>query len=81
MTKQLTVIFFIALFYQSQAQILRHAIIGRISNDSISVESIHILNKNTKKGTISNQYGLFKIPVGVNDTLVFEGIQFKQKKL
>jgi len=81
MTKQLTLIFFIAVFYQSQAQVLRHAIVGRVNNDSISVESIHVLNTKTKKGTISNQYGLFKIPVAVNDTLVFEGIQFKIQKI
>lgn len=81
MTKQLTLIFFAAVFYQSQAQVLRHAIVGRVNNDSISVESIHVLNTKTKKGTISNQYGLFKIPVAVNDTLVFEGIQFKIKKI
>ena len=81
MTKQLTIIFFIAFLYQSQAQVIRHFITGRISNDSISVESIHVLNKNTKKGTISNQFGMFKIPVKENDTLIFEGIQFKSKEI
>jgi len=81
MTKQLTFLLFIGIFYQTNAQIVRRSIIGRISNDSISVESIHILNKNTKKGTISNQYGLFKIPVAANDTLIIEGIQFKKKEV
>ncbi|MFK5890008.1 MAG: hypothetical protein QM486_04680 [Flavobacteriaceae bacterium] len=81
MTKQLTYIFFVFLFYQSQAQVLRHAIVGRIKNDSLSVEGIHVLNKNTKKRTISNQYGVFNIPVTINDTLIFEGIQFKKKEL
>jgi len=81
MIKPLTLVFFISVFFQCQAQIIRRSIIGRISNDSISVESIHVLNINTKKGTISNQYGLFKIPVAANDTLVFEGIQFKEKNI
>jgi len=81
MTKQLTFLLFIGVFYQTNAQIVRRSIIGRISNDSISVESIHIVNKNTKKGTISNKYGMFKIPVKVNDTLVFDGIQFQKKEL
>jgi len=81
MTKQLTFLLFIGVFYQTHAQIVRRSIVGRIGNDSISVESIHIVNKNTKKGTISNKYGMFKIPVKVNDTLVFDGIQFQKKEL
>jgi len=81
MIKQLALLLFVVFSYQVHAQVVRHPIIGRVVNDSISVESIHILNKNSKKGTISNQYGVFKIPVTVNDTLVFEGIQFKTKEL
>ncbi len=81
MTRQLTFLFILGLFFQSQAQVVRRSIIGHISNDSISVENIHILNKNTKKGTISNQYGVFKIPVKENDTLIFDGIQFQKKEL
>jgi hypothetical protein len=81
MTKQLALLLFVVFSYQVHAQVVRHPIIGRVVNDSVSVESIHILNKNTKKGTISNQYGIFKIPVKENDTLIFEGIQFKKKAL
>ncbi|NCQ59014.1 MAG: hypothetical protein GW794_14440, partial [Flavobacteriales bacterium] len=54
MTKQLTVIFFIGFCMQLQSQINRNSIIGTVHNDSISVEAIHIYNKNTHKGTISN---------------------------
>jgi len=81
MTKQLAFLLIVGFFYQTHAQVVRRSIIGRVINDSISVESIHIINKNTKKGTISNQYGVFKIPVALNDTLIFEGIQFKKKEL
>ncbi|NCP22213.1 MAG: hypothetical protein GW847_09505 [Zetaproteobacteria bacterium] len=81
MTKRLTVLFFIGFCVQLQSQIKQNSIIGTIHNDSISVEAIHIYNKNTHKGTISNEYGVFKIPVKENDTLVFDGIQFQKKEI
>lgn len=81
MTKQLTVLFFVGFCMQLRAQINRNDIIGAVHNDSISVEAIHIYNKNTHKGTISNQFGVFKIPVKENDTLVFDGIQFLKKEI
>ncbi|MCF6214215.1 MAG: hypothetical protein L3J45_09355 [Flavobacteriaceae bacterium] len=81
MTKQLTFLLFIGFVFQVQAQITRLSIVGKVSNDYVSVESIHILNKSTKKGTISNTYGMFKIPVKANDTLLFDGIQFKKKEI
>lgn len=81
MTKRLTVLFFIGFCTQLHAQINRNSIIGTVHNDSISVEAIHIYNKNTHKGTISNEYGVFKIPVKEHDTLVFDGIQFHKKEI
>lgn len=50
---------------------------GKIISDSLSVNRIHIVNKTTQKGTLSNQYGDFAIPVKVNDTLVFSAVQFE----
>ncbi len=64
-----------------QAQDDRYQIKGIITSDSVSVENIHIINKTSKKGTVSNQFGEFKIPVKANDTLVFSGIQFYTKEL
>jgi len=64
-----------------QAQDDRYQIKGIITSDSVSVEDIHIINKTSKKGTVSNQFGEFKIPVKVNDTLIFSGIQFYTKVL
>jgi len=66
--------FFAVLQFHAQANDIE--ITGKISNDSLSVENIHIINKNSNKATVSNQYGEFKIPVKVNDTLIFSGIQF-----
>ncbi|MET2984918.1 peptidase associated/transthyretin-like domain-containing protein [Aureibaculum conchae] len=58
------------------AQENRQLITGKVFNDSVLVSSIHIINKNTKQGTISNHKGIFKIPVKINDTLQLSGIQF-----
>jgi len=79
-TKPFVILIFITVFFPCSAQVVRHSVIGHIDNDSLSVENIHILNKNTNKGTISNKYGMFKIPVKVNDTLVIDGIQFQKKE-
>lgn len=46
-------------------------------NDSLSVDKVHVVNKNTNKGTYSNSYGDFAIPVKIDDTLVFSAVQFK----
>lgn len=64
-----------------QAQDNRYQIKGIITSDSVSVENIHIINKTSKKGTVSNQFGEFKILAKVNDTLVFSGVQFYTKEL
>ncbi len=81
MINQLTFLIFFFTVLQFHAQDNDIEITGRIINDSLSVENIHIINKNSNKATISNQYGAFKIPVKVDDTLVFSGIQFYTKEI
>lgn len=54
----------------------RVTVAGRIQGDSIFLEDIHILNLSSRQGTISNAYGEFQIPVKLNDTLIFSGLQF-----
>ncbi len=54
---------------------------GKIINDSLSVENIHIINKNSHKATISNPYGEFQIPVQRNDTILISSIQFEHKTI
>ncbi|MDJ0645043.1 MAG: carboxypeptidase-like regulatory domain-containing protein [Flavobacteriaceae bacterium] len=62
------------------AQNDRRVINGKIVSDSLSVEKIHIINKNTKTGTYTNVSGDFAIPVKVDDTLVFTAVQFELYK-
>ena len=54
----------------------RVTVAGRIQGDSLYLEDIHILNLSSRQGTISNAYGEFQIPVKLNDTLIFSGLQF-----
>ncbi|MCF6222295.1 MAG: carboxypeptidase-like regulatory domain-containing protein [Flavobacteriaceae bacterium] len=57
-------------------QVILH---GIISNDSIPLENINVFNKTTQKGTVTNQNGVFKIIVKLNDTLSFSNMQHKTK--
>ena len=54
---------------------------GVITSDSLTLENIHIINLNSKKGTVSNASGKFKIPVKLNDLISFSGVQFSKKEL
>jgi carboxypeptidase-like protein len=75
-------IIFIAVFLSSlfvNSQVLRKNIKGEVFNDSISVENVHVINKNIKLGVATNKSGKFIIPVRLNDTLIFSSVQFEQK--
>jgi len=54
---------------------------GIITSDSIFVENVHVINKTSHQGTVSNTKGAFEIAVSLNDTLLFSGIQFYTKKI
>ena len=49
---------------------------GKVFNDMEAVEGVHIINKNSEKGTITNVSGDFNISVQENDTLLISGVQF-----
>jgi len=77
--KKLLFLLFLIFTTQINAQELRKNIKGIILNDSLSVNNIHIINKNIKIGVATNKTGKFIIPVKLNDTLIFSSIQFKHK--
>ena len=72
----LIILFSLKIYGQTE----RAVIFGKIKGDSTSLENIHVINKNSRKGTITNNYGEFKIPVKENDTLIFSSIQFEYKE-
>ena len=75
----LFIFLFVTTLFYSQEQ--RVTISGRLISDAQSKENIHILNKNSNKGTISNKNGDFTISVKANDTLIITGIQFFKKEI
>ncbi len=52
---------------------------GKIVSDSLAVENVHIINKTSQRGTLSNALGEFKIYIKEKDTLVFSDIQYVYK--
>ncbi len=77
------ILLFLLVFFTacSYAQNQRQAVYGKITDDSTFVKDIHIFNINSRKGTISNTYGEFSIPVKENDTLFISGLQYNSKKI
>ena len=72
-------IFFLLVGFFAQAQENRIIISGVVKNDSIPIENVHIINKTSQKGSISNKMGQFKISVTDKDTLMISDIQFQNK--
>ncbi|MEN8187282.1 MAG: hypothetical protein ABFR05_09160 [Bacteroidota bacterium] len=75
----LLVVLFFTLHLSAQES--KTFIQGRVFSDTIPVENIHIINKSTNKGTISNKNGDFKIFVSINDTITFSGVQFYKETI
>jgi hypothetical protein len=57
-----------------------NAIVINAQSDT-PMESVHVVNLNKVKGTITNEKGEFKIPAAVNDTLYFTYLGFKSQKI
>jgi len=51
---------------------------GNISNSG-DKEGIHVYNNTYQSYTVTDEEGNFEIPVAVNDTIVFSGIQYELK--
>lgn len=82
MPKKLLLFFFLfVMTFNGFTQKKRIEIQGNIISDSTSVENIHVINKTTKKATTSDYKGRFRIPVKMNDTLVFSSVQFENKTI
>lgn len=70
---------FLFICFLAHGQENRLLISGKILNDSIPIENVHIINKNSVKGTITNKLGQFKISVTDKDTLMISDIQYQNK--
>lgn len=54
---------------------------GKIISSNKTVSDVHIINLNTKIGTVSNDKGEFKLMISLNDTLLFSSIEYERKKI
>jgi len=78
---QLYLIIFIFIGFLANAQENRVLILGEIKSDSIPVENAHVINLNSKKGSITNALGQFKMSVTDKDTLMISDIQYQQSMI
>ena len=73
---RLYLIIFILISIHLSAQDSGIQLLGKITSDSLAIENVHIINKSSKTGTISDSNGEFAIKVQLNDTLIFSDIQY-----
>jgi len=73
---RLIFIFFIFISFGIEAQ-ERVNKNGRIKADSFDLSNIAVQNVNSKKTVFSEKGGYFKLPIAVNDTVVFSSENFK----
>lgn len=75
--KYLLLSIFLTITFLGVSQSNRRVMHGKILNDSLSIDRVHVINKTTQRGTLTNKFGDFSIPVKVNDTLIFSAVQFE----
>jgi hypothetical protein len=61
------------------AQEKRRLLKGKTVLDSLIIGDVHIINKNTNIGTITNANGFFEIPIKVGDRLLFSHLNLEDR--
>jgi len=79
--KQRCVIFLFIFSTQLWAQDNRSTIAGQVTIDSLAIENVHIVNLNSNVGTLSDRFGLFRLPIILHDTILFSSMQLQSKKM
>ncbi|QTE22928.1 carboxypeptidase-like regulatory domain-containing protein [Polaribacter cellanae] len=74
-------ILFISISFTCFSQKNKMLFFGKIIDSSNVVKNVHIINLQTKRGTFSNEAGVFEILASENDTLQISSIGFKTKKI
>lgn len=75
----LSLLTFLFACFLVQGQENRILISGKVTNDTIPIENVHIININSQKGSITNHLGQFKITATDKDTLMISDIQYQNK--
>lgn len=80
--KKLTCLFLLVFFAMKGFSQEKYALIsGKIISSNNSVGNVHIVNLNTKLGTVSNDSGEFEMMVSLNDILLFSSIEYERKEV
>lgn len=79
--KQLTPILLLFFSLSISAQDERFLLSGEVKNESLAIENVHVINKTSKRGSLSNHLGEFHISVKENDRVIFSDIQFLIKEI
>ena len=75
-TLSLILFFFTVLLYSQE----QRALFGTVMDSLKVIPNVHIVNLNSKQGTISSDDGSFKIFAKVGDTLALSSIQYQKRK-
>ena len=65
----------------SYAQKSNQITTGQVFFDKEPVADVHIINKNSNNGTISNDFGLYEISVSIGDVLEFSHLNFMTENI
>lgn len=69
------------VFFVTAQNIARVEISGKIVVDSDDLEGITVYNTSAKNGSLTDENGLFKIKVALNDVIEFRALQFQDFKV
>lgn len=64
---------------QTNAQVNRTQIQGKVHSNNLVLENVNVVNKSSRKGTVTDQQGNFKLFAKKNDTIQFSNIQYQTK--
>ena len=82
MKRKQTCLFLLVFFAMNCFSQERYVLIsGKIISPNNSVGNVHIVNLNTKLGTVSNDNGEFEMMVSLNDILLFSSIEYEKKEV
>jgi hypothetical protein len=82
MKRKLTCLFLLVFFAMNSFSQEKYVLIsGKIISSSNAVGNVHIVNLNTKLGTVSNDGGEFEMLVSLNDVLLFSSIEYERKEI
>lgn len=75
------IIYFLFISAVAYTQQQRKEIKGIVFFNTKSIADVHIVNKNSLQGTVTNTNGLFEINIAIGDTIEFTHINLEQEKI